>query len=109
MKVTQRAAALITVASTLLAAGATTTGAVASPAPAVTSAIRGTATITVGQWPIGLAIDPDTDTLYVANTHGNTVSAISGRTNREIAKVVVGDTPQRVVVNPAVAIGRRLP
>lgn len=41
---------------------------------------RAPATIHVGKAPIGIAVDPVTDTVYVANTLSNTISVINGAT-----------------------------
>ena len=41
-----------------------------------------------------------TDTVYVANISGGTVSVISGWTGRVIATVTVGGNPVGVAVNP---------
>src|SRR5258708_30573647 len=78
-------------------------GPAATPAAAVASVSRGrsaahvvnahvrvTATIRVGRFPVGVAVNPRTDTIYVANANSGTVSVISGRTNTVAATVPVG-------------------
>src|SRR6266568_6428361 len=85
MRLIQRAAIVVTAAVALLApVAAMATAASASPAGstarAVTAAIRVTATIPVGSFPAGVAVNPRTNTIYVANDSG-TVSVIRGRTN----------------------------
>jgi YVTN family beta-propeller protein len=71
------------------------------------------ATVTVGLTPFGIAVDPATDTAYVANIGlnggGNTVSVIDGATcnatntsgcGRMTATVTVGRAPYGVAVDP---------
>jgi DNA-binding beta-propeller fold protein YncE len=55
-------------------------------------------TITVGKGPDGLAIDQLTDTVYVANTFGSTVSVIDGATCNATVTTGCGQTPPSVVV-----------
>jgi YVTN family beta-propeller protein len=61
-----------------------------------------TATIPVGAFPDGAAVDPTTKTIYVANSEDNTVSLISARTNTVTATIPVGTSasPSGVAVNP---------
>jgi YVTN family beta-propeller protein len=68
-----------------------------------------TATIPVGQFPLGVAADPRTKTIYVANFLSDTVSVISARTNTVVATIRLGragrctctfDLPFWVAVNP---------
>lgn len=57
------------------------------------------ATIPVGNAPAGVAANPTTNRVYVANAADDTVSVIDGATNTVIATVPVGDTPSGVGVN----------
>ena len=57
-------------------------------------------TVRVGSLPEGVAANPKTNTVYVANADSNTVSVISGRTNTVIATVRVGIGPEGVAANP---------
>jgi YVTN family beta-propeller protein len=59
-----------------------------------------TASVTVGSYPYGAAIDAGTDVVYVANSGDNTVSVIDGATNTVIATVPVGSAPEAVAVDP---------
>ena len=59
-----------------------------------------TATIAVGARPVGAAVDPTTDTVYVANANSNTVSVIDGSTNAVTATISVGTYPTGVAVDP---------
>jgi YVTN family beta-propeller protein len=107
MRCAQRATMLIAVAITGLALAAPTT---AAAAPA--SSVRGTAqaakgcitvraTIPVGRFPFGVAADPKTNTIYVANdVSSGTVSVISGRTNTVTATIPVGSDPDGVAADP---------
>ena len=57
------------------------------------------ATIGVGHRPNGIAVNPATNRIYVANTGGNDVSVIDGATNLVIATVPAGSQPFDVAVN----------
>ncbi len=46
-----------------------------------------------------VAVNPDTNRVYVANHESDTVSVIDGETNKVIATVDVGEAPNRIVVN----------
>lgn len=63
------------------------------------------ATVTVGLTPFGLAVDPATDTVYVANLGlngaGNTVSVIDGATCNATNTSGCGQTPATVTVGQA--------
>jgi YVTN family beta-propeller protein len=58
------------------------------------------ATVRVGHTPIGIAVDPRTNTAYVVNSNGNDVSVISGKTDTVIATIPVGRGPEGVAVDP---------
>ena len=63
----------------------------AAPAPAAAPAV--TATIPVGIAPLGVGNNPVTNTVYVTNNGDNTVSVISGETQRVTATIAVGPAP----------------
>jgi YVTN family beta-propeller protein len=57
--------------------------------------------IVVGKGPLGIGVNKDTNTIYVANSGNNTVSVIDGRTNTVIGKAIpVGNGPDSIGVNP---------
>jgi YVTN family beta-propeller protein len=60
-----------------------------------------TATIPVGTYPAGVAVNPPTDTAYVTNYNDDTVSVIDVATNAVTATIPVGNGPVGVAVNPA--------
>jgi YVTN family beta-propeller protein len=62
---------------------------------------KAVATIKVGRYPDGIAVDPATDVVYVANGGSNTVSVIDGRTNRVTATIGVPTSPTGVGVVPS--------
>jgi YVTN family beta-propeller protein len=75
----------------------------------VTGCARKWPVVTVGQNPLGLAVDQATDTIYVANSGDGTVSVIDGATcnagnasgcNRRPATVRTGAFAAAVVVDP---------
>ena len=94
MRFTQRGAMLIAVAITGLALAAPAAAASASSVRDAARAVKGcitvTATIPVGSSPGGVAADPKTNTIYVADFLDNTVSVISGRTDTVTATIPVG-------------------
>jgi len=66
--------------------------------------------VTVGAFPVALAVDETTETVYVANANDNTVSVVDGVTcnaqvrtgcNQTPPKVRVGAVPTAVAVDPA--------
>jgi YVTN family beta-propeller protein len=59
------------------------------------------ATIAVGGGPNGVAANPTTNRVYVANNADDTVSVIDARTYAVVATVPVGSAPVGVGVNPA--------
>ena len=69
------------------------------------------ATVKVGRGPLGVAITPDNEEVYVTNfgqdstlvpggVEGNTVSVISTRNNKVVATVQVGNLPAGVAIRP---------
>src|SRR6266851_3823837 len=65
---------------------------------------RVTATVAAGATPIGVAVNPVTNKIYVANANSNNVTVIDGATNSTPASVsatvAAGANPAGVVVNP---------
>src|SRR5689334_6367277 len=98
MKLHWRAIGLLTVATTTLAPMAGT--AVASPSPVAANCFRVTATIHVAPAPFGVAVNPETNTIYVTSGQHNTVSVINGQTNKITATIPGGGSPDVVAVNP---------
>jgi YVTN family beta-propeller protein len=60
-----------------------------------------TATVPVGSFPFGIAVNPAGTFAYVSNLNTNTVSVINTATNIVTATVPVGNSPGGVAVNPA--------
>src|ERR1700754_2286092 len=58
------------------------------------------ATVAVGKYPEGVAVDPGIRTVYVANRGDGTVSVIDGSTRTVTATVPVGFNPEGAAVNP---------
>ena len=59
-----------------------------------------TATINVGNTPYGVAVNPTTGVIYVANNISGTVSVINPATNTVTATLTVGSDPVGVAVSP---------
>ncbi|AKB19431.1 disaggregatase related repeat-containing protein [Methanosarcina sp. WWM596] len=59
-----------------------------------------TATVDVGDRPLGVTVTPDGSNVYVTNYGSNTVSVIDTATNTVTATVDVGDHPLGVAVTP---------
>ncbi len=59
------------------------------------------ATIPVGTFPVGVAVNPAGTRVYVANFSSNNVSVIDTSTNTVVATVTVGTNPYGAAVNPA--------
>ncbi len=59
-----------------------------------------TATVAVGKSPLGVAVDPGTHTVYLANANDGTVSVIDASTRTLTATVPVGEHPFGVAVDP---------
>jgi YVTN family beta-propeller protein len=98
MRCTPRTTMVIVAAITGLglaapAAAAASASSARGTAQAAKGCITVTATIDVGGESFGVAADPKTDTIYVANFDKGTVSVISGRTNTVTATVPVGGGP----------------
>jgi len=58
-------------------------------------------TVAVGTWPLDVAVNPNTNRIYVANGGSNNVSVIDGASNTVVATVGVGAIPVGVAVNPS--------
>jgi len=58
------------------------------------------ATVNVGDGPIGVALDQATDTIYVTNVYGNTVSVIDGITCNASDHSGCANTPPTIAVPP---------
>ena len=56
--------------------------------------------ITVGSTPSAIAVDDNTNTIYVANYGSNSVSVINGTNNFVKATIPVGQLPYGIAVNP---------
>ena len=57
-------------------------------------------TITVGEFPIGISVNPMNNIIYVTNNHSDTISVIDGKTNSVIETIIVGDGPAGISINP---------
>jgi YVTN family beta-propeller protein len=90
MRHAQRAAILFTAAAGLLAAVTTAASASTPATTAPDAAITVTATIPVGNTPTGIAVNQRTNTVYVTNEIGGTVSVIDGRTDTVTTTIPVG-------------------
>ncbi|MGH9583494.1 MAG: YncE family protein [Bryobacteraceae bacterium] len=66
-----------------------------------TAYAQSSAMIAVGASPGGVAVNPETNTIYVTNTGDGTVSAIDGATNSVTATISVGNQPLAIAMNPA--------
>jgi len=69
-------------------------------APSTGPTHRVTATVPIGKNPDGVAVDPGTHAVYVANAFDNTVSVIDASTRTVTATVPAGKYPQGVAVDP---------
>jgi YVTN family beta-propeller protein len=56
--------------------------------------------IPVGELPEDMAVNPLTNTIYVANFNGNTVSVIDGLTNTVTTTIRIDTSPSHIEVNP---------
>ena len=50
--------------------------------------------------PVAIAVNPDTNLIYVANWSSDTVSVIDGETNEVLKNITVGTSPYDLEVNP---------
>ena len=57
--------------------------------------------IHVGIRPGEVAVNPNTNMVYVTNVDGNSVSVISGLTNKTVGIIPVGENPVRLAINPS--------
>jgi YVTN family beta-propeller protein len=57
--------------------------------------------VAAGEFPIGVAADPGTHSVYVTNYDDNTVSVIDAPTRTVTATVPVGRGPGRAAVDPS--------
>jgi YVTN family beta-propeller protein len=57
------------------------------------------ATVNVGRYPHGVAVNKETDRVYVANFNERSISVIDGTTNEVIDTIEVGRGPRDVAVN----------
>ena len=76
-------------------------GPAAAPGLASTTSYAVTATIPVGDLPLGVGVDPSVGTAYVANNGDGTVSVIDGATGTVTAAIPVGFGPFGVGVDPS--------
>ena len=58
------------------------------------------ATVSVGEGPVGIAVNPNTNMIYVVNQISNTASVIDGKTNAVIKNIQTGMNPAGIAVNP---------
>ena len=83
-----------------LATAAATIGALLA-LPLSSAAPAASPTVSVGSHPYGVAVNPSTNTVYVANYGSNSVSVIDGSTNTVTSTVSVGNGPSGVAANPS--------
>jgi large repetitive protein len=74
--------------------------AVVPPALAKLPENKVVATVTVGAYPGGVAVSPNSDYVYVANSGANTVSVINASLNTITATIPVGNAPAFVAITP---------
>ena len=65
----------------------------------IDGATNNTTTVAVGTFPCAVAVNPNTNQIYVANFGSNNVTVIDGATNNTTT-VAVGTDPSAVAVNP---------
>ena len=56
--------------------------------------------ITVGYGPYGIGVNPNTNTIYVANSGSNSISVINGTTDTVTSTISVGSNPISIATNP---------
>jgi YVTN family beta-propeller protein len=71
-----------------------------TPFQAIDGASHAVTKITVGAGPLSAAVNPTTQTIYVANQGSNSVLVINGGSNAVTATVTAGTNPVGVAVNP---------
>ena len=84
-----------------LLVGAMALGATVVPLGLSSPAGASSPTISVGTMPFGVAVNPSTNTVYVTNVFGDSVSVINGSNNHVKSTVTVGTHPHGVAVNPS--------
>ena len=84
-----------------LLVGAMAFGATVVPLGLSSPAGASSPTISVGSHPHGVAVNPSTNTVYVTNYSGHSVSVINGSNNHVRSTVTVGTNPIGVAVNPS--------
>jgi YVTN family beta-propeller protein len=57
-------------------------------------------TVAAGKDPFAVAVNPNTNMIYLANNGSDTVSVIDGKTNSVVKNIMVGTGPSYVSVNP---------
>ena len=58
-------------------------------------------TIQTGNSPSGVAVNPSTGRIYVANRGDGTISVIDSATKTVVGTITVGDIPAELAINPA--------
>ncbi len=91
----------VAVAVTAVALPVAVCGATAAPGMASTTSYAVTATILVGDTPLGVGVDPPAGTVYVADNGDSAVSVIDGATGTVTATIPVGTEPIGVGVDPS--------
>ena len=56
--------------------------------------------LTVGTYPVGVAVNPVTNKIYITDEFSNSVSVIGGTSNSVEGTIAVGDFPYGVAINP---------
>jgi len=57
--------------------------------------------VQVGKLPVAIAVNPDTNRIYVTNGGSGSVSVIDGASDHVIANIPIGDLPYTITANPA--------
>lgn len=57
-------------------------------------------TIPVGDFPEGVAVNPDNSKVYISNQNSNNVSVISTASNSVVSTITVGNSPESIIVSP---------
>lgn len=85
-------------------AGTTASAADVTQTAAAPSCLTVTNQVSVGSEPLGVALNPKTGLLYVADSGANAVTVINGRTDKVTVTVMAGtapSTPSGLAVDPA--------